>query len=463
MSVGIVGGGVSGLALHHHLRERGVASVVFEADDEPGGVIRSTRTDGRVLERGPQRTRLTPVVEDLVEAVGLKKELRTANEDGPLYVYRDGDLRVAPRSPREAVTTSLFSLSGKLRALAEPLTGPPRDGETVRSYFRRSFGREVADNYLAPLYAGLYASDPAAMPVEHSAAKALTKTGPTDSVLVNVVHGALYGTAPPPVVSFDAGLQRLPEALAECHAESVRLSTPVCDLRDEDNGDGGAFVFETAAGETERFDRVVVTTPAGAASGLLSSIAPDAADRLDRLTFNPMAVVHLLADSDGGFDADSDTSDASRGTPTGAGFQVPHDEPLHTLGTTWNASLLDRDGVYTAYLGGAKNPALLDWPDDRIETTAADEFEAVTGLPVDPLSVARLVPGMPAYDTSWAALEGLETPDGVHLCTNYVARAGIPGRVRAARDLAERLAAETTTADAGTGRNRPSVASGTAG
>ena len=43
MTVGIVGAGITGLALAHYLGERGADSVAFEAASDPGGV-RPART-----------------------------------------------------------------------------------------------------------------------------------------------------------------------------------------------------------------------------------------------------------------------------------------------------------------------------------------------------------------------------------------------------------------------------------
>jgi len=51
---------------------------------------------------------------------------------------------------------------------------------------------------------------------------------------------------------------------------------------------------------------------------------------------------------------------------------------------------------------------------------------------------------MPAFDRTWAALDDVDLPAGVHLCTNYTARAGIPGRVAAAERLARALAGRAT-------------------
>ncbi|WP_440009522.1 protoporphyrinogen oxidase [Halomicrococcus sp. SG-WS-1] len=426
MRVGIVGGGITGLAVHHYLRASGVESVLFEAADEPGGVVRSAEIEGRVLDFGPQRTRLTPDVAGLVESLGLTEELREA-DDVPLYVYHHGRLRRVPQTPRAAVTTDLLSWRGKARVLLEPFTGPARDGETVEEFLTRKFGDEVARYYFGPLYGGIYGSRPGEMPMEYSLSRALDSAGIEGSVLTSVVRKFLNGREAPPIASFDDGLQRLPAALADAHEESVRLGTPVRAMHRE--GPGARFVLETAAGETVA-DELVVTTPADVTAGLLCDLAPDSADALRTLNYNPQVVVHLHSEAD----------------LTGAGYQVQYDEEFRTLGVTWNASLLDRDGVYTCFLAGSRSPEMVEWSDERLAAVAVEEFEEVTGRPARVLSVHRLERGMPAYDASWTALDGVSTPEGVHLCTNYTSRAGIPGRIREARATAETLA-ERQTAD----------------
>ena len=422
MRVGVVGAGITGLALHHHLDRLGLESLVVEAAGEPGGVVRSDRVDGRLVERGPQRTRLTPAVRDLVGAAGLESEVVEA-ADVPLFVYRDGRLRRVPLSIRAAVSTDLLSLRGKLRALVEPLAGPPRSGETVEAYLVRAFGREVAESVAGPLYGGLYGTHPGEMPVERTLGRALENAGISGSVLVAGLKRTLRRRSPPPVVSFVDGMQSLPLALYGAHRESIRLGTPARGIEPADGG----FVIATDDGSVP-VDRVVLTTPAGVAADLLDAVDPDSARHLRRLTYNPMAVVTIHADAD----------------LHGAGFQVPFDEPLDTLGSTWNDSLLGRDGVYTSYLGGGKRPGLVDESDDHLGGTAAREFEAVTGHAAVPIDVHRIRPGMPAFDRTWAALDDVDLPAGVHLCTNYTARAGIPGRVAAAERLARALAGKAT-------------------
>lgn len=422
MRVGIVGAGVTGLAVHHHLRRRGVASVVLEADSQPGGVIRSVERGGDVLELGPQRTRLSPPVRDLVEAAGLDDAVEEAR-DRPLYVYRDGRLRRVPFSFREAAGTDLLSWRGKLRALAEPLTtsltGLPREDETVESFFARSFGPEFAAFLAGPLYAGLYASHPDEMPIRHSLTRALSAHGVSGSLLIAAAKATLRGRDPPPVVTFEDGLQSLPEALAERYADDVRFDAPVQAIRD----DGEGFAIETREG-TESADAVVLTTPADVTAKLLDPLPSADVGALADLRYNPMAVVHLRASGD--LDA--------------AGYQVQYDEDFRTLGVTATASLFESRENYACYLGGSKTPEVVEWSDEKLARTASEEFETVTGLDAETVSVHRLPRGMPAYDASWDALADVALPDGIHLCANYESRAGIPGRAAQAERLAGALA-----------------------
>lgn len=417
MHIGIVGAGISGVTLQHYLNREGVESTVFEATADPGGVIDSRRIDGRIVENGPQRTRLSPPVASLVESLDIGDRVVEA-ADAPLYVYRDGALRRVPFSIREGFSTDLLSWRGKLRLLLEPLTGPPRDEESVEESLTRMGGPEVAQYVVGPLYGGIYGTHPDEMLMEHSLGRALEKYGVGRSLLVAALRAKLRRSEAPPVVSFDDGLQTLPRALAARHREAVHLETPVESLRER----GDQFELETPDGTTV-VGQVVLTTPADVTATLLEEVAPATAASLQRLGYNPLALVHLAAES--GIDA--------------SGFQVQYEEAFSTLGVTCNATLFDREGLHTAFLGGAKNPGLVDQPPSAIREVAEREFADLTGIEATALDVQRLPRGMPAYDTTWTALSAVDPPDGIHLCANYESRAGIPGRVGEAKRLADRL------------------------
>lgn len=413
--IGIVGAGLTGLALAHELARRGIEYRVFEADDRPGGVIRSAQVEGRLLEFGPQRLRMSPSLAALVAELGLEPEVVEAPAGLPLYVYADGRLREVPFSLRSLVAGDLLSWRAKLRVAAEPLTTGPRDDERVATLMMRKLGRQAYERLTGPLYGGLYASDPADMVVGLSLKGVLGELGVRRSLLLAFLRRGGRVSAQP-ACSFREGLQALIDALHQAHTRSVRLGTPVRGL----TRGAGRWTLELDAGKVPA-DVVVLTCDAGVAARLLAEPAPDAAQRLEQLVYNPLAIVHLHCPAE----------------LRGLGYQVSLAEDLVTRGVTWNGSLFARDGVCTAFLGRAHHPLIVEESDDRLAGIAADEFRRVTGHKARVLSIART--RMPAWDVSWRALQDLELPRGIRAAASWASRPGIPGRLAEARRLAEEL------------------------
>lgn len=412
----IAGGGISGLALAHQLAARGRPFVLLESSERVGGVIRSARVDGHLLEWGPQRARLTGEFAALVDELGLRSRLITAPSDLPLFVFARGRLRRVPFTPAAFIRSDILTARGKLRLLLEPLTSSPGGDESVQDFFIRKLGREAYENVAGPLYGGLYASDPADMVLRLSLTQVLREFGIGRSLLLPLLRRR--GTITTPAAcSFDDGMETLPYALYERHAPNIRLQTPV---RAMDRA-GKRLVVITDA-ERIVADHVVITTPAEATAALLQRVAPTAAARIATLTYNPLAVVHLHADTG----------------LRGLGYQVSLAETLVTRGVTWNDSLFGRKGVYTAYLGGARNSWIAGETTERAGQIAVAEFRAVTGCDSAVISVEH--ESMPAWDRSWAAVQQLELPPNVHLHTNWMSRPGIPGRLANSSRLADTLA-----------------------
>ncbi len=417
--VAVVGGGITGLATAHYLDRSDVDFTLFEASGEPGGVIRSKAVDGQLLDVGPQRTRLSTPVRRLAEDVGIEDEVVTASEDLPLYVYSEGELRLAPTSIREGFRSKLLSPWGKVRMLAEPLNSLGDDShETVEEFLRHRFGTEAYERYMAPLYGGIYASDPAEMPFRYSMGKLLEERGIEGSVLLwaarKVVGNAVRGREVPPPCSFEGGMQTLPTAVAGHHEPNVELETPVEDIGREDDD-----WWLEVDGSRRRFDRVVVATPASAAAELLEHVDEGSSEALGKLNYNELAVVHLACDSD----------------VEALGFQTAFGEDLETLGATFVGTMFDRDGVVTCYLGGGRSPETLKMEDEELGETAERELEQVVDCDASVLDVDRV--RMPAYDGSWRYLDDVEPPDDLEVVGSYVVRPGIPGRLKQALETAE--------------------------
>ncbi|CAN5782069.1 protoporphyrinogen oxidase [soil metagenome] len=413
----IIGGGISGLALAHQLAARGRPYLLLEASDRVGGVMRSGRVDGHLLEWGPQRGRLTQEFAALVDELDIRDQLITAPTGLPLYVYRRGRLRRVPFSITDFVRSDILPWPAKFRLLLEPLSGAARDDETVADFFTRKIGREAYETLVGPLYGGLYASDPQQMIVGLSLRHVLREFSVGRSLMVPLLKRG-GSIVPPDACSFREGMETLPRALYTRHRDRTRLNSPVRSL----SRAGTGYRVETET-DTIAAEHVVISVEAPAAAAILGDVAPDAASRIAQLHYNPLTVVHLHAETE----------------LRGLGYQVSLAEPLVTRGVTWNDSLFDRKGVYTVYLGGAKNPWVATESDERLSEIALAEFRTATGYDARVLAVEK--EQMPAWDRSWAAIQQLEVPDGVHIHANWESRPGIPGRLIMARRLAERLTA----------------------
>ena len=411
----IVGAGISGLTLAHELHARGVEHVVLERSDRVGGVIRSGRVEGRLLEWGPQRARMTPDFARLIDELALRERVIEAPRDLPLFVYRASKLRRVPFSLRELVTSDLLPWSARLRVLAEPLTAAPRDDETVGAVFRRKLGRHAYEALAGPLYGGLYASDPDDMIVGLSLRHTLRDLGVRRSLLTPLLRRG-GGVRTSAAVSFIDGLEELPRALHDRHRDRIRLNTPVRALAAE----GRRWSIELD-GETLSADHVVMTTPTWDAGEMTAEALRDTAPRITRLSYNPVTLVHVEDDA----------------RLRGLGYQVALDEEMVTRGVTFNDALFGR-GVSTIFLGGARNRWIASAGDDELKRIALDELERVTGARGRVLSVHRT--WMPAWDRTWALIDGMELPPGLHVHANWHARPGLPGRLAGSRRLAEKLA-----------------------
>ncbi|MFB6282361.1 MAG: NAD(P)/FAD-dependent oxidoreductase [Halobacteria archaeon] len=488
MTVAVIGAGVTGLTFTHYYDD----AEVFETRQRPGGVIRSERMDGRVLEYGPQRTRLTPAVEEVVDQLGVRDEI-VWGADLPIQVYSEGELSVAPRSARELIGTDLLTPVGKARMLLEPVvslydrltdskssdekpspsgydrsasgpltsvdgcsesdgstglesgssgggsgfdssgggsesissdSGGPIFGPSVYGFFAKRFGEEASRKLFSPLYAGIYASDPKQMPAEHSLFQLMSSKGISrkDSLLKKLVEKRLADRETPPAVSFDGGMETITDSLYTSNQGSVHLGTPVSSIAETTDG----VIVKTERGK-EEFEAAVLTVPAYAAAELLEDDGrySNTARILRNLRYNSLAYVHLHSDVDLG----------------SMGFQIayPENHRYLTMGVTANHSFLGRENLYTSFLGGMNHPGLLERDDEEIGKAAAEEFREFTGEEPNVIDVTGLPDAIPAYDSSWTRISGIDLPDGVYIAANYVGRPGVPSRIREARRLSLEL------------------------
>ncbi len=181
--IAVIGGGTSGLSAAYTLaraRQAGapVEELLIEAGPSLGGVIRTEKIDGFVVEAGPDSfLSEKPQAAAMARELGLGDDLIGSNDDtrrtyilhrGRLIPIPDGLMFLIPTRVWPMVTTSLLPFSSKLAAMRELFASPPlehREDESVASFVARHYGAAMVENIADPMLAGVYGGDSAELSV----------------------------------------------------------------------------------------------------------------------------------------------------------------------------------------------------------------------------------------------------------------------------------------------------------
>lgn len=386
--VAVVGGGIAGLSAALSLHERGHRFLLFEARDDLGGVIRTERHPGFLVEGGPDSFLVQkPEAMALVRALHLDGHLVATNPEArSVFVLRGGRLFPMPEGMTLTVPTRvwpvlaspLFSWGGKLR-MGLDLVRPARrgdDDESIASFVRRRFGAEMLDRVAEPLLAGIHAGDPETL--------SLRATFPRLAALEQAHGSVVRGlrAAPPPASAFPSafaslqgGLGELVEALrARLPPGDVRTSCRVRTLRRE----GSGFALRLESGVESTFRAVLVALPAPAASDLTREVAADAASLLSGIRFASTVVLVL------GYRRED------VGHPlVGYGLLVPRGQGLRTTALSFHSTKLEGrvpagQVMLRVFLGGIQDGGVVDLTDADLLEIARREMGPVLGLRGEP-------------------------------------------------------------------------------
>ena len=454
--VAVIGGGISGLAAAHRLvergRERGEAIEVrlFEAGPRAGGVIQSERSDGFVIEAGPDSfLSEKPAALDLCERLGITDRLVGTREefrrtyvvrDGRLHALPDGFLLMAPTRFWPLLTTPLFSWPGKLR-MALDLVLPRGSGgdESLADFVTRRLGREALERVAQPLVGGIYTADPRRLSLKATMPRFLEMERAARSVILAMWRqrrAAAQATAGSGArwslfLSFDDGLQRLVDELVRQLPDStVQLQRPISAL---ERLPGGGWRLDGAF----ECDAVVVATPAHAAATLVQPLDPGLAHELAAIPYASSATVTLAF-----------RREEIPHPLDGFGFVVPHVERRALLAGTFSnlkypCRAPDEWVLMRAFIGGALQPELVELDDDALVAAVRRELAALLGVRATPhlTRIARWRRAMPQYEVGHvervARIRGRAAQLGVHLAGNSYQGVGIPDCIRSGEDAAE--------------------------
>ncbi len=412
----IVGGGVAGLAATHRLvelsceRELPLRFTLLEASDRLGGVINTEQRGDFLLELGPDSfISEKPWALALCRRIGLESELIGTQDqhratfvvhNGKLELLPDGFMLLAPTKLRPLMRSRIFSWPGKLRmALDLVLPRGGREDESLGSFVRRRFGREVLERVAQPLIGGIYTADPerlslaATMPRflqmerDHrsviSAMWRAARKRPQDAKNASGARWSLF-------VTLRHGLQQFVETLApRLSLGEVRCRAPVALVNKRETG----WIIECEDGSPLLADGVILATPAFATARFVQSLDAQLAGLLDSIPYSSAATVNVAY-----------RREQIPHPLNGFGFVAPFIEQRTIIAGSFSsvkyAGRAPKGTVLLrAFVGGSLQEELFHLDDNAMEQAVRREFASLLGIHAEPLFVriARYPRSMPQY------------------------------------------------------------------
>lgn len=393
----IIGGGIAGLAAAHRIQREisdgaDLECIVLEGNDCFGGKISTEKSDGFVIERGPDSfISQKPAAIRLCKQLGLEDRLTGTNPGAPsTFVYTGGKLVTMPDGLSLMIPTKflpfaftpLFSLPGKIRMAFDLLIPKKADAadESLASFVRRRMGEEALSKMAEPMLAGIYASDPEKMSIQSTFPMFVETERKYRSLILGMLarkKAMLMNADKRPATPYSL-FMTLKDGLGEI-VDTVIKKSPNIQFKSsakvaaiEKKEDGWTVKLED--GWERSADAVILATPGYITAKLLQPVAPESAELLNGIHYVSTATVTLGYKKEG-FSHPLD----------GFGFVVPKSEGRSILACTWTSSKFPHRApegyvMLRCYLGGALQEDIAEKDSETMETLVRKDLEEIMGI-----------------------------------------------------------------------------------
>ncbi len=447
----VVGAGISGLSVAHFLNRAGLQVRIVEKEHFPGGNIRTAYLNGFRMELGPTSILLTsPIINQLISDVYLEGEMVFSNPVAEnRFILRKGKLRPMPFSPPAFFTTPLFSWKTKLRLLLEPFIPPhAADSEpTLAEFVRRRLGNEILEYAVDPFVSGIFAGSPERLSVRAAFPRLWQLEQRYGSFIRGTIAGKRERKARSSVAknsakmfSFRKGLQELIQALYLVYQDTIITQANLIAVGRKEKW--FETQIETPEGPQRLISRAVVSAiPAFAYREQFQFLNQETTSILHAIEYAPIAVVFI------GYRK----WDTQAHPLNGYGFLVPRSEKRRILGVLWNSSIFPErapvgGAALTAYVGGSRQPELVDLPESTITHIVLEELKELLGLKAAPdeIFVQKYSHAIPQYtighlDRVARLRQSQEAVPGFYFAGNYLEGVSVSDCIKQGATLADEV------------------------
>lgn len=454
----VAGGGISGLTAALELHDLGADVTLIEVSDRFGGILRTERVDGMLVDAGPDSFLSTkPEGVALAERLGLGSRLINTRADGggtfilskgKLVPLPEGITLLVPTQFKAVARTPLLTPLGKARLLLDYVIPPAKNpaDESVGSFVRRRMGRQAFENMAEPLLSGIYAGDASKLSLQSTFPRLRDVEREHGGIIKGAIaqRKALKERGPgsvtrkhTPFVSLANGLGELIGALvAALESCDIRSGTALTDLQRTPSG----FRAMLGDGTSLDVDGVLLTTSAPVSAALLADEAPNLAATLREIPYVSSSTVSMAFN-------EADVT----GRQGGRGFVIPRVEGRSLTAVTWTSNKFTGrapDGValLRGFVGRAGQEENAFLPDDQLIELVRAELAKITGITAEPIMARtfRWPNAMPQYNVGHQArLDEIDRQlagiPGLALTGSAYRGVGIPDCIRNARQQAQGL------------------------
>ena len=449
--IAVIGGGISGLSAAYYLQRESVRCNkeievnIIDQSNHLGGVFRSNRIDGFLLEHGPENwISRKPQALELIKELGLADQVIGSNDKKRrIFVLHQRKLQpmpegmgfLAPVHFKPFWASKLISFTGKARTLLEPLVPPSKQELDVYSFLRRRIGRELTDKVAEPLISAIYGGDIKKLSIRSSLPDTYEMEQKFGSLWQGMRQNSHQKSASPNslFLTMREGMEQLIEGLLKQFPNKlIHRNIQNLQLHLKSN-------FYQLSGDNfeQIFDIVILATPAFSSAEIIRNISPKAANILNQIDYSSTTIVYLAYN----LDQFSHPLD-------GFGFVTPKKESRVLDACTWVSSKFENRCPSNTVLlrcaihDGRQKRVLSS--DNKTQNEVHKELQEIMGFSCSPIfsSVIHSHRAMPQFTLGHtkriAQIKNLlHFHPGLFLSSPFIGGVGIPDCIKTGKQTAK--------------------------